>query len=251
VRKIKKIFVTFAVVIVALSVVKYQFFPTPYKHSFWMLPFWWQKCQSNFSKYSVGDNYSFVTYRDSDHGPNALVFYKDGSTDQTITIAKLRGFLDADLGLVKVVQDDVVKAVARETSIIANHLQITTFVPFGLWRNEDVNKTHDLTMQGIKVTSDDVFETEKTIVKYYSGEFQKIAFTKKNTGFKKYAVPVFDFITPAKGAIAIIKDKATGKTLFAITHGKDPKKFNEGEFKAVVKSLTFDAEPAPEPFSGK
>jgi hypothetical protein len=113
------------------------------------------------------------------------------------------------------------------------------YFPFG-FRDDYENSGKDVEIRGIKLESKENFETPQTHVMYLRGEFMKLGFYKKSDNWRPFMTPVLDYMGDRKGAIAIINDKETRKTIFAIGCNYIKPAFNEAEFRQLVESLTFE-----------
>lgn len=181
------------------------------------------------------------------------MLFKEKNSGQLLALTMLREYLNADLNQIRFEPEEPKQPLwgAERHPVAGNFFALWYYLPF-LWRDDIKNAGNDVTIKGIKVDPDsrENFSTEKTNVLYARGEFDKLGFYKKSTNWRPYVTPVLDFMGSRKGAIAIIKDKKTGKTIFAVGCNYLNQPFNEEEFKNIVKSLDLDATPLPEAFSG-
>lgn len=244
-RRIKKIIFILLGIVTFVGVIKYHFFPAEYPYGGFWQPMWWWKCKYDFCKYDVPNEYKFLEYADAKLDKDydkRMIIYRDTVSGQILTITRLREYLDINLDLIELSKERIVKTNRTETNKSAHGFNVVYLLPF--FRNDDVQKTQDLTLRGINLMNKEDFETDKTRVKYFSGTFKKIGFYKKNTNILfRYPTPVFDFLEERRGALAIVKDKATKETLIVTGWNRIDKEFDEEEFKGIVKSLTFDKEP--------
>lgn len=246
---IKKVSLLCLCVLIALVTFKYFIYyysPNLYKYGSWMIPLWWDKCQFNFSKHVVPQGYEFVTYREGPYGiidsyEKGLVFYEKNEGKQAIVLFRLQESLNLDLSKIIINASEPRRTDRIERHSITDNLEIIYFLPF--FQRHDFSATNQLSIKGFSSRNSIELETQKTKIKYFSGSFRQIGFYKGEKGLFRYPVPVFDFKQPRHGALAVINDKTTDKTLFAIGVVPANLPFNEEEFLTVVKSLTFDAEP--------
>lgn len=245
--------ILFLIAGLAIWFVKFAYFPTGYRDTDWMEPFDRHLRKFDFANYELPDEYEMVTYRWSHMTEyNKLLLFKHKASGQLLTLVMFREHPQINFNQIKIEDRRVNRAFWRTeiNPVRGNFFAIETLLPFG-WRDDIENAGKDVTIKGIKIDSSsrDSFSTEKTDVLYIRGEFEKLGFYKRSDNWRPYVTPVLDFVGPRKGAIAIINDKKTGKTLFAIGCNYVNAEFNEEEFRKIIESLDLDATPLSEAFS--
>lgn len=237
-------------VLLLVGLVKFAFFPTSYRHGDWWEPFDRHLRKFDFANYELPMEYEMVTYRSSDARDQSLLLYKHKNSGQLLTLVIFREHPEVDFNHV-MLENGLVKRAFWRTEISparGNFFAVEQLLPFG-WRDDIENAGNDVTIKGIQVTGKQTFPTEKTEVLYVNGEFDRLGFYKKSDNWRPFVTPALDFMGERKGAVAIINDKKTGKTLFAIGCNYKNAEFNEQEFRNIVTSLNFDATPLSEAFS--
>lgn len=254
--KIRKIIVGLLTLVLALWVLLWWFFPTLYKYGYLYKSVNDQEYKFAFCKYALPEYYSLKAFRyggfrtvlfDKKNNKNILVYQRD-NTGQFLILVQLREFPHIDLSKVTIQESDKFSyTLRRETRELTTGFNAIYLVP--RIRREDIEKGDKLVLRPISVTDQKRFNTEVAEVLYLEGEFERLGFWKPSPNLiQRYAVPVFDFKGAMKGGVAVINEKATGKTIFAIGAIRFFNQFNEEEFLNIVKSITFDAEPPKEMF---
>lgn len=229
--------------------------------TFMSLPFDAHLRQFQFCKYSLPSTYEHITYYYThfDNPSRTLehfLLFKNQETGQSLVLSALKehpgvNFSEVAIGATELkdahrMGGSEVRRVYLKENEPSVHMELLHFIPM-FYTKKDITKGQDLFLKGIEVTSRKEFETEKTKALYFNGKFTRIGFFKKSSRWLfQYPATGFDFLKPMQGALAIINDKATGKTIFAVGAQETGRPFREEEFLYVVNSLTFDAEPVKE-----
>ena len=196
-----------------------------------------------FANYRVPETYNLVTYRHDERFRHGLLLYENKVTGQLLVLTVLKGFPKVDP--VKIKTDSATpkrplwKAIRYPLSYENHSFSILHYMPFG-WRDDYENSGNDLTLKGIRVVHEEQFETEVAQVKWLEGEFERVEFKKTSGSWQPYLSTVLDFAKPMYGAIAVLNEKKTGLTTFAIGANTNMENFNEKEFRDIVESITFD-----------
>ena len=261
----KKILTVFGIGVVLLigyvSWFLYPWFADPEIKLYMGLPFDWHLRQFQFAKYEFPENYQLLFYRHThltpmeDRGPTLehLLLVENRVTKQLLSLSTLKEVPSVEFSKVTIgeakLRDShrVLSPDMRRTADDAFlFIQLRYFLPM-LYTKKDITKGRDLILKGMEVAGREEFETEKTKVLLLKGSFTRLGFFKKSPSkIFQYPATGVDFLKPMHGALAVINDKATGKTIFAVGAQETGKPFQEEEFLHVVKSLTFDAEPVKE-----
>lgn len=239
-KKTLKILVPVILLIVVISCIKYVYFPKSYKYGDWWRVAFWGHLKYEFCKYNVPEDYKYIEYREGRH--KRLLAYTNTKTDQLFIVLKLREFPKIDFNNVFVTTTPTKRPFRCVEYHINNKFNLLYLLPF--FRDDSLkNASNGLIIKGFKSNDNESFSTNATEIKYYKGEFTEIGFYKPSEGLIiKYPVPAIKFSVKNKGAIAVIKDKATGHTLISIGSIPFFGDFNDEEYKNILKSLTFDTE---------
>ena len=254
--RIRKIIFKLSAILLVLGILFWWFFPILYKYGHLYEPVNEQEYKFAFCKYTLPEYYSLKAFRDGGtqvvlfdkkNNKNILVYQRD-DTGQFLILTQLREFPHVDLSKVTTQESDKFSyTLRRETRELTPGLNVIYLVP--RIRREDIEKGDKLVLRPITVTDQKRFDTEVAEVLYFKGEFERVGFWKPSSNLiQRYAVPIFDFKQDMKGGVAIINEKKTGRTIFAIGAIRFYNSFNEEEFLNTVKSITFDAAPPKEMF---
>lgn len=232
-----------ALILAALGFVKFAFFPTPYQKARW-----WQDAgfrrfsKFDFATYEIPKHYEPITFRRDDYSRQRLLLFKEKEGYELITLVMFKGFPEVDFDKVTVNAAEPKRPFFRAERYYlyeGDFFAIWHYFPFG-FRDDFENSGKDVEIRGLKLESREAFETAGTRVLYLKGEFMKLGFYKKSGNWRPFMNPVLDYMGERKGALAIINDKETGKTIFAVGCNYPKAGFNEAEFRRLVESLTFD-----------
>ncbi len=212
--------------------------------SYWK-PAWWEKSLFNFCKYAVPENFKVVSYSegDPDHKDEKyLIILKNQNTGQLIVLARVRGFHYIPFSQIEISNGSAKEPLHYDTNQILSELAVKQYLPvLHFLRQDDLKKIpENLSLRGITVQDKKEYATEKANVYYLNGSFQKIGFFKKMPFPYGFTTPVFDFLTPQKGALAILNNKDGRETIIAISSISSYKDFDEVTFRKFVSSITFD-----------
>jgi len=239
-KKPIKILIICIIAAASLSLVKYIFLPTPYKHGDWGQVSYYGHLKYDFCKYIVPETYKYTDYREGRN--KRLIVYTNQKTDQLFIVSKFREFLKINFDNISVKDGKIRRPFRFEGYSINNKFDLMYMLPF--FRDDELKGASDgIAIKGFKVEGQEEFSTAAADIKYFSGTFTEIGFYKPGEGFfMKYPVPVFKFFKKNKGAIALIKDKKTGDTIVSIGCNVIYKDFNEEEYKNILKTVTFETE---------
>ncbi len=234
-------------IIACLGLVVYLFFPWDLaKRGFWE-PAWWQKSIFNFCKYQVPSNYEVISYSEgapNHKDDNYLILIKDRNTGQIIILSRLRGFHYVPFDQVQINSKHFGESIRFEREHILDNFKVITYLP--VWhflRQDDMAKLpSNVLIKGVAVEEKEEYPTDKANVFYLKGTFTKIGFFKKMPFPWGFATPVFDFLTPQKGALAILNNKEATETIVVVSTVPSHKTFDEETFKQFIQSISFDKE---------
>ena len=200
-----------------------------------------------FATYHVPKEYRLVTFRNDERFRHGLLLYENKVRGQLFVLTVLKGFPKVDPVKIKIdstrPKRPLWKAIRYPLSYENHSFSILHYMPFG-WRDDYENSGSDLTLKGIRVVHEEQFETAVAQVKWLGGEFERMEFKKASDNWRPYVSTVLDFAKPMYGAIAMLNDKKTGLTTFAIGANTSKGDFDEQEFRKIVESITFETTPS-------
>lgn len=250
-RNTKKILIGGLSAVILVPILIYLFIPIPYKYSGLTVHGWQLNGRFDFCKYELPESYKFATFRYGESHPGRLIVYQKPEPNQVVILTKFREFLKVPV--------DYISISNKRANVFHKTLELTyrserfdleipyPFPPF--LRIDDIKRIpKELEIRGIENPSVSNFETPIADVFYIQGDFSSIGFYKRKHGIWKYVTPVLKFHEASKGAIAVLTDKNTGETIFAITAVPMSQTFDESEFKQFIQSITFEKEPFQDPF---
>lgn len=207
-------------------------------------PAWGWKCIYNFCTYELPKQYEFIEYSYSkkDDSKGELIF-ENKNTDQFLMLTKLREYPNIDLKKVNFSSRKVdLKYQLKSYSRIFSHFNTLYILPF-LCDDSLKNLPDDLTIRGFNPNRKEKLSTQTTDILYMKGRIKDVGLYRPDKWYHRYPALVFQFDKVYDGAIAIITDKKTKKTIFAFSMVPDGNAFNEDDFKLVLNTLTFDTKP--------
>ena len=246
-RSVKYLAVGVAIItaILGFVIVKQMFFPSPYKGVRWFYSgeraMYFGKYE--FAKYNIPKDYRLVTFRHDERFRHGLLLYENKVTGQLFVLTVLKGIPEVSLEKLKTdpnTPEHPFWAADRHPLKHEKHsFSIWDYLPFG-WRDDYENSGDDLTLKGIRVVHENQFETEVAQIKWLLGEFQRVEFKKESNNWRPYVSTALDFAKPMYGAVALLNEKKTGLTTFAIGANTSKGNFDEQEFQKIIQSITFD-----------
>lgn len=122
------------------------------------------------------------------------------------------------------------------------YLAVHYYIPF-FWTYEANIDNQSLILRGIDHKGYNEIETDKVNAYIWYGDFEEINFDKKPDSFRKYVIPSLFFKGDKKtGAVALVKDKKTGATIFAIRANDTKIPVDKAEFEEFLKTIDFETE---------
>lgn len=206
---------------------------------------WWQKSIYDFCKYQIPENYKAVTYVEAHGKDKNLVVLRNEDARNLIIVARLRGFHYVPLEKIEIGGKNFSQPLSIAQSKVTNEFNIIVYRHLLYFLEQgDLNKIPDnLALKGLVVEKSEKYSTQNANVYYISGTFQKIGFFKKMPFPWGFANPIFDFLIPSKGALAILNSKNSNETLMIVSQVPNAGIFNEDIFKKFIASVSFDKEP--------
>jgi len=242
-KKLKTTLLIFA----SLGIIIYLYFPWNLAERGYWMPAWWEKSLFNFCKYSAPDGYKVISYSEgapSHPDDKYLIILQDQKTGQLISISRLRGFYYVPTDQIKVDGKSFSDAFRFEREHILDNFNVITYLP--VWhflRQDNLEKIpNNLLLRGITVEKKEEYSTDRASIYYLKGSFQRIGFFKKMPFSWGFATPVFDFMNPSKGALAILNNKDSKETIIVVSSVPSYKDFDEGSLKRFLSSVNFDKE---------
>jgi hypothetical protein len=241
-QKMLRIIVILCTVFISL----YLILPKPIYH-----PAGWAKALdgsiriNQFSKYVLPEQYKYMQYLCSTIDRQKCVIFRNQETKQSFFIFILRE-------LPKVRFDDLEisdRSIIRTYTIYKQ--DISRAIPFNLRylvpvfiKKDLIREYPQAEIRGMKVSSQENYETSQTDILVATGTFQKLGFYRKSGSFFfKYPVPIFNAVRDMHGAIAVINNKKNHETIFAFGCNDVSRDYDHEEFLEIVKSVTFDKRP--------
>ncbi len=245
----KKRFLTLTIIIAALfvliSAVKFVATPLRYKLGGWGRVIWDIDARYNFCKYTAPPQYPFGRGHYWTNWPDderELVFYKRQDTGQLLIFLKLPEHLSVNLAGVKVNPRSLKETFRLFAPVIGDEFTMPYYLPV-LFSDPATPTPNGVWIHGLSQKAADRLTTPTTEILYLPGHFQQIALEKPHPWWRRYPVPVIAFPRPMQGALAVVRHKTEGWTLFVVGAISAGKSFDEAEFKQVLESVTFDAQP--------
>lgn len=211
------------------------------------------------------------------------VFTHSNSTEQMISLIKWSYHLKVDPDDVRIEEkerkrtwfltgqeiDNYYETTFHQTDVKELFFTIYYYIPFFYARHVP-KENRSLILRGMKLKGEKYLETEKTRIWVWYGDFQKLAFDKRqDQKFLHYIIEMIHFNEPKSGAVALIQNKDpnakgvyiqytnpewtewkaiedvpwdfTDATLFALTTVDQGKLLNQEEFETFLKSVNFNA----------
>lgn len=229
-----------------IGLVVYFFVPLiPYRQGLWAHPADEHARIYQFAKYELPSKYEFYAYRHSNTGRNKLVFFVNLETRQYFIIFILREIEKLKFEDVIFSRESVKRGrkAVYHPDIADTHIHLETLVPAFL-PNEDMSGRANVTIRDFDVHNNETLTTDDTDILVTRGIFDSLAFDRKKTHWlKSYTVPVLASNQRFDGALALINNKKTGDTIFAVGSVFEGKPFNYDEFLNIIKSIRFAPEP--------
>lgn len=198
-----------------------------------------------FSKYTLPDNYKFVSYMDAMEDRKKFVAFKNKDTGQQIFIFILNELPKVKLSDLEISPKKIGRGYETYMQTIRGdtNFSLKYQIPFFI-KKQMPEEYPNVQVRGLESSSREHFETDTTDVDVYKGRFTDLAFCRLSTSrFYKYPVPIFHAAQEMGGALAVINNKITHETIFAFGCNSFYKSFDEKEFIGIVKTITFDKEP--------
>ncbi len=206
---------------------------------------WWQKSLFDFCKYQIPENYKPTTYLEAHGKDKNLAVFKNEEAKNLIVLARLRGFHYIPFEKIEIGKKDFNQPLSIVKLNVTNDFKLQVYrhlLPF--LENDSLNNLPDnLVLKGFVVEKNEKYSTDNANVYYLVGTFQKIGFFKKMPFPWGFANPIFDFLTPSSGALAILNNKNSNETLIAVSQVPNGSIFSEDIFKKFIASVSFDKEP--------
>ena len=213
------------------------------------------------------------------------VFTRSNSPEQMISLIKWPYHLNVDPSDVQLEEKELKRTWFLSDQVVDNYYETTFhqtdvkelfytlyyYIPFFYARHVP-KENRSLILRGMKLKEQKYLETEQTKIWVWYGDFQKLAFDKRQDHkFLHYIVEVVHFEKSQTGAVALIQNKdpnakgvyvddieENGKvvrweeigavpwdlqdaTLFCLTTLKQGEELNQGEFEGFLKTINFDA----------
>jgi len=197
----------------------------------------------SFAKYQVPDTYKLITFRHDERYRHGLLLYENKITGQLFVLLVLKGFSKVDLAELETdkakPKRPLWKAIRYPLGYENHPFSILHYMPFG-WRDDYEDADNDLTIKGVQVNSENEIDTNIAKIKWIAGDFEILEFKKQSHTWRPFISTALDFSKPMNGTIAVMNEKATGSTIFAIGANDGKESFNEDEFRKIVDSIRFD-----------
>jgi hypothetical protein len=218
---------------------------TVHREASWSTPIDGGHRYYQFSTYSIPNTYRQKDYRDSSFGRQKLVIYRNDDTQQQFLIFILRELPKVDFARLSTESKMRITSNRQEQDLGKNpHLSLVYYLPMSLIKEIPLD-IPDAIIKGFEVAEASDYETEKTDIKVFRGEFNNIGFQRRSEQrFKEYSTPGFKANTRMEGALALINNKENGYTIFAIgCNAKNEGSYNHDDFIGTIKTITFDPKP--------
>jgi hypothetical protein len=245
---VRLIFQTLKIVLIVIfcgALLFYLIFPEGLTTRGYWTPAWWQKSLFNFCTYEVPDNYEVVLYAEgapNHREDNYVIILKEQKTGQLIILSRLKGFHHIPFDSIRTINREFRRSLSLERNHVLGEFKIITHMP--IWhflRQDDQEKLpSNLILRGMNVKRKNTYETSSAHVYYLNGTFQKIGFFKKMPLPWGFATPVFEFVRPSHGALAILNNKDAEETIIVASAVPTYRKFNEDVLKTFIDSISFE-----------
>lgn len=237
------------ILVLLVAGIKFVTTPLRYKYAAWGSTGWGKAALYNFCRYSLPPNYE--PRRESywfgwPNDDRELVFFKRQDSGQFLIFLKLPEHISINLDGIKLHPALLKDTFRRTESDIDDEFMMRNFLPV-LFSDPFASTPSGVWIHGLNHGPPARWATPTTEISYHPGRFQQIALEKPHPWWKRYPISVIEFHQPMRGALAVVRHKEKGWTLFAIGAVVDGKSFDEAEFKQVLNSITFDAEPYKAP----
>ena len=177
---------------------------------------------------------------------NKLVYAENDSTKEMLIISQQRQHMAVDLEEVTTEVGKIGRSFTVAMPEIGYCFSVHQHIP--LFHYDDMKGSgNDLIIKGMDVERKEEYETPYARILYFYGRFQTKGLTEKYTvGFlkshKKWGIfscpfQVFAYRFPQQGAIAIVKSKATGKSLIIACSAPEYGVFREKVFKEFLGTI--------------
>ena len=232
------------IILATLGLFVYVYFPRIDADADYWETAWWQKSLFNFCKYALPDGYTALTYLESHGKDKNLIVFKNHNTNQQIVLSQLRGFRHAPFNVIEIGNSEFKDSARTGRLHLLDDFKIVVYMPIlDFLKQKDLSKIPDnLILKGLTVENKEQYDTPKAHVFYVKGAFTKIGFFKKMPFPWSFATPVFDFLWPQKGALAILNNKDANETIIVTSAVPISKEFDEKTFKTFIESISFDKE---------
>ena len=228
-----------------IAAIKFVTAPLQYGVGRWGRVIWDTDARYNFCKYTVPPQYPFGRGHYWTNWPDdgrELVFYKRQDTGQLLIFLKLPEHLSVNLDGVKVSSRPLEETFRLFAPVIGDEFTMPYYLPV-LFSDPVTPTPSGVWIHGFNHEAPSRLTTPTTEILYLPGHFQHIALEKPHYWWKRYPVPVIAFSHPMQGALAVVRHKTEGWTLFVVGAIPDGKSFDEAEFEQILESVTFDAQP--------
>jgi hypothetical protein len=196
---------------------KFVFFPEGYVYTSWAIPGKPEECRFSFCKYVLVNEYKLLGYnKGAGHEyEKELLVYTSATSGQRLILLKLREHPKVDLDEVHITRGRIRKTLNYSyTEMEEEGIQVQFLEPVFML-TDFTHADNDLILKGDELESTgEIIETDKTKIFYVRGRFSQLGFYKRPKWFVwRYPIPVINFYTPQKGAIAVIQSKQTEKKI--------------------------------------
>lgn len=241
-KRTQRIIIFSLIFVIAIG---FFYFVKPYRKGIWSQPLDGNMRIHQFAKYDTLSAYEYQDYRHSRTNRNKIAFLENKKTHQYFTIFILREIEKVNFENIEFSTEPAKQTQKAHIYELYHELpfHLETYLPLFV-PNEDFCGEAHLTIRSFDLKKKDTLSTLRTDILLAEGEFDSLGFYRKQTHWlKPYTVPVIVSDNKFEGAIAIINNKATGDTIFAVGSVLKGQPFNLEEFKEIVKSIHFTPQP--------
>ena len=215
----------------------------------------WTKHMFNIAKFEMPENYKLLRWMEGfRQGPKYTaigIFGEEKKPDDILILYKIPLHKKIDPSKVEVIEEeskDTHFGFAQrvfDTMIQPEQKFFYTMarydIPF-FWKFQDNPENRTLILRGLEQTDYKEIETDKIKAYIRYGKFREVFFDKKPDSFFKYWITSLYFQQDRHGAIALIQDRKTGATFFAIQSAILSIPIDREKFEKFIKSIDFNTE---------
>jgi len=215
----------------------------------------WTKHMFNIAKFEMPENYQLLRWMEGFRkGPKYTaigIFGETKSPDDILVLYKIPLHQKVNPAKVEVIQEENKNTYfgfaqrVFDTMIQPEQKFFYTMarydIPF-FWRFYNNPENRTLILRGLDEKEYKEIETDEIRAYIWYGDFREIFFDKESDSFFKYWVTSLYFRQDRHGAVALIQDKKTEATFFAIQSSLLSIPVDKEKFEKFIKSIDFDTE---------